>query len=96
MPDLYIYYRVHDNHAALLAPRVRALQEQLAHENGVTGQLKRRPGSASGLQTWMEIYTAAPDGFEALLEAGVVAAKLPELTVGARHTEIFMDLESCA
>ena len=96
MADLYIYYRVHDNHAALMAPRVRAMQEKLARQNGVAGQLKRRPGSASGLQTWMEIYPAAPDGFDALLAAGVVAAQLPELTEGARHTEIFMDLESCA
>jgi len=96
MADLYIYYRVHDNHAALLAPRVRAMQELLAHDNQVAGQLKRRPGSAASLQTWMEIYPDAPDGFEALLAAEVVAAKLTELTVGARHTEIFMDLQSCA
>ena len=96
MADLYIYYRVHDNHAAQLAPRVRTMQDRLAHDNGVAGQLKRRPGSAASLQTWMEIYPDAPDDFEALLAVEVVAAKLPELIDGARHTEIFLDLDPCA
>ena len=91
MPDLYIYYRVRDDHAALLAPRVRAMQARLA-----TGQLKRRPGSNDGLQTWMEIYQDADLGFEAALAAAVQDAGLPEWTQGARHTEIFTDVEPCA
>ena len=96
MTDLYIYYRVRDDHAATLAPRVRAMQTALSGRHGVAGQLKRRPASAAGVQTWMEIYPAAPDQFEAALEAAAASAGLLDLTDGARHTEIFMDLEPCA
>ena len=91
MADLYIYYRLRDEHAALLAPRVRGMQAHLA-----TGQLKRRPGSSDGLQTWMEIYQDGADGFEAALAAAVQEAGLLEWTLGARHTEIFTDVEPCA
>ena len=66
MADLYIYYRVRDDHAATLAPRVRAMQTALSGRHGVAGQLKRRPASAAGVQTWMEIYPAAPDQFDDL------------------------------
>ncbi len=96
MADLYIYYRVRDEDAALLAPRVRSMQERLVLEHGVDGQLKRRPGSSSGQQTWMEIYLAAPEGFDTVLATAVTDARLAELTDGARHTEVFMDLASCA
>ena len=91
MADLYIYYRVRDEHAALMAPRVRAMQARLG-----AGQFKRRPGSSDGMQTWMEIYPDAADGFEAALAAAVTQANLPEFTQGARHTEIFTDVEPCA
>jgi len=91
MPDLYIYYRVRDDQAALLAPRVRAMQTRLA-----AGQFKRRPGSSDGQQTWMEIYQDADLAFEAALAAAVQQAGLLEFTQGARHTEIFTDVETCA
>ncbi|QYF93136.1 DUF4936 family protein [Massilia sp. PAMC28688] len=91
MDDLYIYYRVRDEHAALLAPRVRAMQAALG-----SGNVKRRPGSADGKQTWMEIYTATGPQFSAMLEQAVAQAGLLELTDGPRHTEIFTDLAPCA
>lgn len=91
MSDLYIYYRVRDEHAALLAPRVRAMQAALG-----AGQLKRRPGAADGVQTWMEIYPDAPAGFDGVLTLAVHQAALPELIAGERHTEVFTDLDSCA
>ena len=96
MVDLYIYYRVRDEHAAALGLRVRAMQERLAGERCVAGQLKRRPGSADGLQTWMEIYPATTDGFDAALAAAAQDAALSELIAGDRHTEIFTDLDTCA
>ncbi len=96
MGDLYIYYRVSDGNAAALAARVCAMQARLAREHAVTAQIKRRPGSAEGVQTWMEIYTGAGRGFDAVLDAAVLEAALPELIAGQRHTEVFTDLETCA
>ncbi len=96
MLDLFIYYRVSDANAALLAPRVRAMQASLASAHGVAAQIKRRPGSSDGLQTWMEIYNGSDIGFPAALNEAVETARLAELINGERHTEIFADLDSCA
>lgn len=96
MHDLYIYYQVSEANAAALELRVRAMQARLAGERGISGQLKRRPEAADGKQTWMEIYQAAPAGFDAALAAAVQDAALGELTAGARHVEIFTDLHPCA
>ena len=96
MTDLYIYYQVRDEDAAALAPRVRAMQARLGVAHGVAGQLKRRPEEQDGLQTWMEIYPATKAGFDAALEAEVAHSALVQLTAGKRHTEIFMELPTCA
>ena len=96
MTDLYIYYRVPDSYAAQLAPRVQAMQARLKAEQGVAGQLKRRPGSNEGVQTWMEIYLATNAGFDAALAAAVREAALSEQIDGKRHTEVFMDVDTCA
>lgn len=87
MTDLYIYYRVPEAAAAALAPRVRAMQASLG-----IGQLKRRPDAPAGVQTWMEVYPAAPEGFAARLAQAVDAAGLAAHIDGARHTEVFVDL----
>lgn len=96
MTDLYIYYRVPDAQAAQLAPRVQAMQARLKAAHGVAGQLKRRPESNGGLQTWMEIYPATGAGFDAALAAAVQEAALSEQIDGKRHTEVFMDVDTCA
>jgi hypothetical protein len=96
MHDLYIYYRVREAHAALLAPRVLAMQAGLREAHGVAAQLKRRPDASGGLQTWMEVYTATGAGFDAALAAAVQQAALSELIDGKRHTEVFTDLSTCA
>ncbi len=96
MNDLYIYYQVRDADAALLAPRVRTMQARLGLEHGVTGQLKRRPETKDGLQTWMEIYPGTKAGFDCALAAAVADAELAQLTNGKRHTEIFTDVSTCA
>ncbi len=95
MSDLFIYYRVRDEHAALLAPRVLSMQAGLANVHAVVGQLKRRPGSADGRQTWMEVYPATPPGFDTALAAAVQQAALSDFIDGARHTEVFTDLSTC-
>jgi len=92
MIDLYVYYKVHDVDAAALAPRVRALQAEVAARHGVQGQLKRRPEAREGVQTWMEVYPAVDAGFGALLAEAAAAAGLDALPAGARHSEIFVDL----
>jgi hypothetical protein len=96
MIDLYVYYKVRAIDAAALAPRVRALQADLAARHGVRGQLKRRPDARDGLQTWMEVYPAVDAGFEALLAAAVAGAGLEAQLAGPRHAEVFMDLDPCA
>ncbi len=95
MADLYIYYRVPDEHADRLAPRVQAMQASLAASLGVAGQLKRRPGSADGQQTWMEIYPATGPEFHAALTAAVHQGALSEFIAGKRHTEVFTDISTC-
>jgi len=94
--DLYVYYRVQARDADSLLPRVRALQQALAAAHGVVPQLKRRPDSPDGVQTWMEVYPATTAGFTAALAQAVSAAGLDALIAGPRHTEAFMDIPSCA
>lgn len=63
---------------------------------GVYGEIKRRPETRDGLQTWMEIYVGTGDGFDAALSAAVSDAALSELIEGDRRVEVFMDLSPCA
>jgi hypothetical protein len=97
--DLYVYYRVRDEDADRLLPRVRALQAALAAAHAVAPQLKRRPGSTDGVQTWMEVYPATAAGFADALAQAVASADhadLGALIAGPRHTEVFTDIPSCA
>ena len=96
MIDLYVYYKVREQDAAALEPRIRALQAALAHAHGVAPQLKRRPGMRDGLQTWMEVYPATTDAFGAALDAAAQQAGLDGLIAGPRRAEVFMDLTPCA
>jgi hypothetical protein len=72
------------------------MQGQLAAQYGIAVALKRRPEEKNGEQTWMETYLDAPQDFIAVLDAAAGAAGLSELTSGPRHSEIFVDLPSCA
>ena len=96
MIDLYVYYKVRERDAAALAPRVRALQAQVAQAHGVRPQLKRRPEVRDGLQTWMEVYPGVAAGFAALLDAAAHDAGVGALIDGPRRAEIFTDLPTCA
>ena len=75
---------------------MRSLQAKLAAGSGVSPQLKRRPESRDGLQTWMEIYPVVGEGFAEQLAAAADEAGLLSLTAGGRHVETFMDLPPCA
>jgi hypothetical protein len=94
--DLYVYYRVRPGDADRLLPRVRALQAQLAAAHGVAPQLKCRPDSPDGMQTWMEVYPAATAGFAEALAQAADTSDLAPLIEGPRHTEVFMDIPTCA
>jgi hypothetical protein len=94
--DLYIYYKVKDADAASLQPAVAAMQAALVQQHGVQGQLKHRPGSKDGLQTWMEVYPATPAGFSGALDHAVIQFGLLAWIAGLRHTEQFTDVPPCA
>lgn len=96
MIDLYVYYKVAEGRAARLEPLVRAMQARLAGELGVTGQLKRRPESRDGLQTWMEVYAGVGEQFAPQLDAAAAAAGLAELIEGPRRAEVFVEFTACA
>jgi hypothetical protein len=96
MIDLYVYYKVREPDAAALAPRVRALQAQVAQQHGVQAQLKRRPEVRDGLQTWMEVYPGVAAGFPAQLDTAAAGAGIDALIAGPRRAEIFTDLPPCA
>jgi len=94
--SLYIYYQVADSNAAQLLPLVRRMQATLAPECAVGSGLKRRPASADGLQTWMEIYDGVTPTFDTALAAAVAAAGVNDLIAGHRHTELFTEMPPCA
>jgi hypothetical protein len=96
MTDLYVYYKVRAENAARLEPLVRAMQARLAAIHGVAGQVKRRPLANDGVQTWMEVYPAAGEAFNAALADAERQAGLAGLIDGPRHTEVFTDLTPCA
>jgi len=91
MIDLYVYYKVREDLAAALAPRVRAMQAGIASD-AVKPQLKRRPEARDGLQTWMEIYPSVPDGFAAIVDQAAREAGLDTSIEGPRRSEVFADL----
>ncbi len=90
--DLYIYYKVRDADAPVLRERIRALQQALADAHRVTGQLKRRPGSKDGLQTWMEVYPRTGEAFGDAVERAFAGAGITALLASPRHIEVFTDL----
>lgn len=93
MMDLYIYYKVRDADQAALHRAVATMQAELVSAHGVAPQLKRRPhASGDGVWTWMEVYPAVRDGFDAVLADAVQAHGLHALTAGPRHTEFFTDI----
>lgn len=94
--ELYVYYRVSREHGQPLKERVLTMQAQLREVYGVQTALKRRPEEEAGMFTWMEIYLAVPEDFEAGLQQAVHEADLPALIHGPRHVERFLDSASCA
>ncbi len=95
MVDLYVYYKVPQANAARLEPMVRALLARLAADTGIAGQLKRRPESKDGVQTWMEVFPGVDAGFAALLDTYAGEAGIAGLIDGPRRAEVFVEF-TCA
>ena len=91
--DLYVYYKVRTEDAARLESLVRSLQASVPSS---AAQLKRRPGSRDGLQTWMEVYPGVTEAFAAELEAAAAAMGFDALIAGPRRAEVFVELTACA
>lgn len=72
MIDLYVYYKVREEHAERLAGLVCAFQARMLQANAA--RLLRRPESKDGLQTWMEVYPDVPENFAEALETAARGA----------------------
>jgi hypothetical protein len=94
--DYYVYYRVRAENAEQLLQSVCEMQKHILQYHGIIGSLKRRPQLRDGMHTWMEVYSAAPNDFDALLIAESQRAGLEKWIDGERHVEHFWDLNSCA
>ena len=88
--DYYIYYQVGDAQAQHLRDKVLSMQVALQQQYQIGTALKRRPHQQDGHQTWMEVYLAVPDGFDAALAAALAAAEIAPLIDGERHIERFI------
>lgn len=89
----YVYYRCAAESDEVCA-RVRTMQQELAQQCGIAGQLLRR---CEDTETWMEVYPDISDAgrFETALAAAVTAHRLDELLQSGtlRHIERFQLLE---
>jgi hypothetical protein len=88
--SLYVYYKTAPE--AEVAPRVHAMQRELARQSGVQGRLMRRRDDAA---TWMEVYEGLVDldRFEATLADAVARHGLDDLVRPGerRHAERFVE-----
>ncbi len=94
MRELFAYYRVRNANTTSAREAVGAMQDDLrAARPGLLARLLVRQGEVDGLQTWMEIYSAAPGSagidvaFEALIESRSKA--LAPFIDGVRQVEAF-------
>ena len=94
--DLFIYYLVPAEHAVRMQKKVTVMQAELSEQWPVSASLKRRLELKEGCETWMEIYSQAPEDFPAALASAVDQAQLLALTKGQRHIETFVDIPACA
>lgn len=87
--ELYVYYRVANENAAALRPRIEAAQARVQQLTGVSARLLVKNDEAL---LWMEVYEgfAAGAGFAEALEQALLAENVFELLpASARHSELF-------
>ncbi len=94
MIDLYVYYKVREEHAERLAGLVCAFQARMIQAGAA--RLLRRPESKDGVQTWMEVYPDVPEHFAEQLETAAAGAGFDGLIDGPRRVEVFVEFPPCA
>lgn len=94
--DCYIYFKAAAGDEAAVLQQQARLQALLAEACGCSARLQRRPASGEEVQTWMEIYRSVPPDFEAKLAQALAQTGLPDLLLGERHAEYFLDIDPCA
>ena len=94
MIDLYVYYKVREEHAERLASLACAFQARIIQAGAA--RLLRRPESKDGLQTWMEVYPDVPESFAGELEMAAAGAGFEGLIEGPRRVEVFVEFPPCA
>ena len=93
MRELFVYYKVTSNNAPGARQAVLAMHTRLRLKHPrLTTRLLCRPEETDGQQTWMETYSAAPDGVDVVLQQAIedAAAAVGPWTAGPRHTEVFI------
>lgn len=93
--ELYVYWRVRDGALADARAAVQQMQAELCRSHpGLAARRLLRQGDAD--TTLMEIYTCAPRGVDAALQAQIESAALvlAPFCNGARHIEAFEDAAS--
>jgi len=94
--ELFVWYRVRDDHVAEARAAVSAMQDGLASRwPGLQPRLLTRDDAGGG-QTWMEAYAcdgsaSEPGGIDAAIEGAIAtaASSLAALLDGPRHVEAF-------
>jgi hypothetical protein len=73
--ELYLYWKLPADRAAVALPALRAWQRTLCAEHPPLQArlLRRADAGAAGLQTWMEVYQAPGDGIGAALQQRIRA-----------------------
>lgn len=96
MRELFIYYRIHLDHADAARVAVLAMQAALTEAHvQVRARMLIRPELQDHLQTWMETYSTDrmqdPHGISIELQAEIEsrAAGLAAFIHGTRHVEVF-------
>jgi hypothetical protein len=89
--DVYVYYRVRTGFSKSLAQQVREMQADLSQRFHIQPALKQRQLTSEEAATWMEVYAEVPSDFLAALEQAAIRL---EGIDGARHIEIFTEIES--
>ncbi len=89
----YVYYRVDEQDLAAALDGARAGIDVLcAGWPALHAELLRRPGSAAGQVTLMEVFDAGPAGIDAAGAARIEATMTRHVAPwirGARHVEVF-------
>ena len=94
MRQLFIYWRVVPGRQAAAQQAVQAMQAELRTSHpGLEARLFTREAGAE--PTLMETYALAPQGIDPALQARIEqrARALAALAAGARHVEVFEEVE---